>query len=132
MKKCELERLIGTLKTTVFYEMIEKINSLYEMDQTWNNGGKRWDYEYKFRRGGKTLCAFYFKENVLGLMIIFGATERTKLEEIRENLTDETLREYDESKTFHDGKWVMFDVNDISQFNDFEKLLLIKRKPNKR
>ena len=26
------------------------------MERLWNTGGKNWTYEYKYRRGGKTLC----------------------------------------------------------------------------
>ena len=30
----------------------------------WNKGGKAWAYEYKYRQGGKTLCALYAREIV--------------------------------------------------------------------
>lgn len=128
----ELENLVGCNKANIFYDIIECIESLYDMDQTWNNGGKKWTYEYKFRKGGKTLGAFYFKENVLGFMIIFGIKEREKVEEIRNSLSSKVLEEYDNAQTYHDGKWVMFEVNDYSVIEDLKKLLLIKRKPNKK
>ena len=102
------------------------------MDQTWNNGGKKWTYEYKFRKSGKTLCAFYFKENMLGFMIIFGKAERTKVEEIRNELSSDILETYDNAQTFHDGKWVMFNITDYSMIEDFKKLLFIKKKPNRK
>lgn len=66
------------------------------MEQIWNNGGKKWTYEYKFRKNGKTLCAFYFKENTLGFMIIFGKAERTKVEEIKNELSSDVLETYDQ------------------------------------
>ena len=93
---------------------------------------KKWDYEYKFRKGGKTLCAFYFKNNTLGFMIIFGKDERSKLEEIRNELSSDVLETYDNAQTYHDGKWVMFDITDNSILEDLKKLLLIKRKPNRK
>ena len=31
----------------------------YDMERLWNTGGKDWTYEYKYRRGGKTLCCLY-------------------------------------------------------------------------
>ena len=105
---------------------------LYDMDQTWNNGGKKWTYEYKFRKSRKTLCAFYFKENMLGFMIIFGKAERTKVEEIRNELSSDILETYDNAQTFHDGKWVMFNITDYSMIEDFKKLLFIKKKPNRK
>lgn len=97
----------------------------------WNSGGKRWTYEYKYRKGGKTLCCLYAKPDVLGFMLIFGKAEREKVKNIRDELLVETCRIYDEATTFHDGKWVMFELLDASLFSDMEKLLQIKRKPNK-
>ena len=64
-------------------------------------------------------------------MIIFGKDERTKFEESRESFSAEVQKIYDESKTYHDGKWVMFYPGDESLFSDFMRLLAIKRKPNK-
>lgn len=54
------------------------------MEQMWNHGGKNWTYEYKYRRGGKTLCALYAKEQTIGFMVILGKDERTKFESMRE------------------------------------------------
>ena len=132
IKREELERLAGTEKAGIFYDFVDIINSLYDMEQTWNNGGKKWTYEYKFRKSGKTLCAFYFKENTLGLMIIFGKDERAKVEEIRNSLSPDVLKAYDNAQTFHDGKWVMLNLTDYSIAEDLKKLLIIKRKPTKK
>ena len=41
-------------------------------------------------------------------------------------------QQYDEAKTYHDGKWVMFEPTDTSEFDDYMKLLVIKRKPNRK
>ena len=132
IKREELEKLVGTDKVNIFYKIVDEITLLYDMDQTWNNGGKKWIYEYKFRKSEKTLCAFYFKENMLGFMIVFGKEERTKVEEIRNELSSDILETYDNAQTFHDGKWVMFDITDNSILEDLKKLLLIKRKPNRK
>lgn len=125
----ELERLVGINKVNIFYHIIDVITSLYETEQIWNNGGKKWTYEYKFRKSGKTLCAFYFKENTLGFMIIFGKDERIKVEEIRNELSSDVIKTYDDAQTFHDGKWVMLNITDYSISEDIKKLLFIKRKP---
>ena len=132
IKREELEKLVGTDKVNIFYKIVDEITLLYNMDQAWNNGGKKWIYEYKFRKSGKTLCAFYFKENMLGFMIVFGKEERTKVEEIRNELSSDILETYDNAQTFHDGKWVMFNITDYSMIEDFKKLLFIKKKPNRK
>ena len=40
-------------------------------------------------------------------------------------------RRYDEAAVYHDGKWVMFEPKDSSEFDQYMKLLAIKRKPNR-
>lgn len=125
----ELERLVGINKVNIFYHITDVITSLYETEQIWNNGGKKWTYEYKFRKSGKTLCAFYFKENTLGFMIILGKDERIIVEEIRNELSSDVIKTYDDAQTFHDGKWVMLNITDYSISEDIKKLLFIKRKP---
>ena len=102
------------------------------MDQTWNNGGKKWIYEYKFRKRGKPLCAFYFKENILGFMIIFGKDERTKIDGIRNELSSDVIDAYDNAQIFHDGKWVMINITDYKISEDLKKLLFIKKEPNRK
>ena len=108
------------------------IDEKYEMDCQWNKGGKAWTYEYKYRRGGKTLCALYARENCIGFMIIFGKDERAKFEAERNNYSEQVQKIYDEAQTYHDGKWVMFEPTNTADFDDYMKLLAIKRKPNRK
>ena len=66
-------------------------------------------------------------------MIIFGKDERRKFEDIRDTLSNATVcRQYDEAQTYHDGKWVMFEPTDTTEFDDYMKLLAIKRKTNRK
>ena len=65
-------------------------------------------------------------------MIILGKDERLKFEADRGNYSKEVQEIYDEAQTYHDGKWVMFEPVDTSMFDDFMKLLCIKRKPNRK
>ena len=127
----DLLRLVEEKKLEVFDEMCKFIDDTYLMDKAWNLGGKNWSYEYKFRKGGKTLCAFYFKDGVLGLVIIFGKDERSKIENSDE-FSSEFMKIYEDTHTYHDGKWMLFDLEDLSMFEDIKKALLIKRKPNRK
>lgn len=124
--------LLGQPLFEVWQKLCVVIDEKYEMERLWNAGGKNWIYEYKYRRGGKTLCSLYAKDNRIGFMIIFGKNEREKLEEIRDTLSDDVCRRYDEAKTYRDGKWVMFEPTDTSEFDDYMKLLAVKRKPNRK
>ena len=126
-----LEALTGKELYDLWTSLHQLIEQKYNMEQMWNHGGKKWTYEYKYRRGGKTLCALYAKEQTIGFMVILGKDERTKFESMREMFSNAAQKIYDETTTFHDGKWLMFELKDTSLFNDIARLLSIKRKPNR-
>lgn len=128
----DMTNLVGAELFDVWQKLCCAIDEKYDMERLWNSGGKRWTYEYKYRRGGKSLCALYAKEGCVGFMIIFGKDERARFEEIRDGLSAEICKTYDEATTYHDGKWVMFEPTDTSALDDYIKLLSIKRKPNRK
>lgn len=128
----DLVELIGESRLEVFRAYSDYVKSAYEMEESWGKAYKEWKVECKYRRGGKTLCAFYFKEGGLGLMVIFGKVEREKVEQARGGLSVEVMKTYDDAKTYHDGKWVMFNLTDLSLLDDIKTLLTIKRRPNKK
>lgn len=124
--------LIGQPLFEVWTELCAAIDKKYEMERLWSYGGRAWVYEYKYRRGGKTLCSLYARKNCIGFLIIFGKDERAKFEADRESYTEKVQKIYDGAQTFHDGKWIMIMPVDTSLFDDFIRLLRIKRKPNKK
>lgn len=124
--------LVGKSLYEVWNNLCALINERYDMECLWDKGGKAWKYEYKYRRGGKTLCALYAKENCVGFMVVLGKDERLKFEADKENYSKAVQEIYDNTPTYHDGKWVMFEPTDTSLFDDFIRLLSIKRKPNKK
>ena len=127
----QMTALVGKSLYEVWKELCALIDEKYDMERLWDKGGKAWTYEYKYRRGGKTLCALYARENCIGFMVILGKDERLKFENERENYSKVVQRAYDEAQTYRDGKWIMFEPVDVSLFDDFIMLLTIKRKPNR-
>lgn len=130
--KEDMTVLVGYFLYDVWEKLCNLIDERYEMDRLWNTGGKKWTYEYKYLRGGKTLCALYAKENCIGFMVILGKEERAKFEEGRNSYSKEVQKVYDEAKTYRDGKWIMFEPTNTEQFDDYIKLITIKRKPNRK
>lgn len=108
------------------------IQEHYEMEELWNRGGKAGLYEQKFRRGGKTLCAIYLRENAFGFMVVLGRAEQQKFEAQQQEFAPATAALYHETTLYHDGRWLMVEVKDEAPMADLEKLLLIKRRPNRK
>ena len=128
----QMTMLVGKPLYEIWTQLCALIDEKYDMERLWGSGGKAWTYEYKYRRGGKTLCALYAREKCLGFMVILGRDERAKFESDRANYSEEVQRVYDEAATYRDGKWIMFEPHDDSLFGDLMKLLKIKRKPNRK
>ena len=55
----EMTSLIGQSLYDIWNKLCALIDEKYDMECLWDKGGKAWTYEYKYRRGGKTLCALY-------------------------------------------------------------------------
>ena len=66
-----MTELLGQSLYEVWQTLCSVIDEKYDMERLWNTGGKKWTYEYKYRRGGKTLCSLYAKGGCVGSMIIF-------------------------------------------------------------
>ena len=128
----ELQSLFGKERLEAWNDVCNAIDSVYEMEKLWNDGGKKWDYEYKYRRGGKTLCTLYARENCFGVLIIFGKDERARFEASRSQYSDAIQRIYDDAKTYHDGKWMMVEMDDSSLLDEVMQLLVIKRRPGRK
>lgn len=127
----KLAELLDPSLAEVWRGLCSAIEGRYEMEHVWGPGGKRWDLECKYRRGGKTLCALYAGPGSVGFMVIFGKDERAKVEGIRDELSESVRRVYDDARTYQDGKWVMFEPTDCSEFGDCLRLLALKRRPNR-
>ena len=128
----EMTTLLGEELCNVWEELCKTIEKAYDMDQLWDNDYREWIYDYKYRRGGKTLCTLYAKEQDVGVQIIFGKDERAKVEAIRGEQSEEVWQTYEDARTYHDGKWVMFHPTDTAMFEDFMKLLRLKRRSNRK
>ena len=130
--KEELLALLGQEAYESWETISESVDALYDVDRLWNKGFGAWKIEYKYRRGGKTLCAFYGKENTASLLIVLGKDERAKVEAILPEMTEATAKLYTETESFHDGKWLWLPLDARTSWPDIEKMLKIKRKPNRK
>ncbi len=131
-----LRALMGDAAFAAWNAVLEFIDGNYRsMASSWNSGGKAGKYELKFRRGGKTLCALYPREGAFGFMVIYGKAEREEFEARKdareEDFPAEICLSYDRARTYHDGKWIMIDVDGTGRLAGIAQMLTIKRKPDR-
>ena len=58
-----LAELLGPSLLEIWEALCSAVEDAYDMERCWNPGGRDWTYEYKYRRGGKTLCSLYARRN---------------------------------------------------------------------
>jgi hypothetical protein len=63
------------------------------------------------------------------VLLIFGAAERDKVEPVLPELASHVREDYLKSTTYHDGRWVLVNVDSATVLEDVKKLLVIKRQP---
>lgn len=126
----DIESTLGASITAVWNELNEFVVANYSFEPVWDHGGKYAIWELKYRRSGKTLCAFYVKERCLAALVVFGKAEREKFELMQADFNTEIIDIYQNTRQYHDGKWLWIDVKDMKRVEDIKKLILIKKKPN--
>ncbi|MCL2408803.1 MAG: DUF3788 family protein [Oscillospiraceae bacterium] len=88
--------------------------------------------ELKFRRGGKTILAIYIRDDRFDFLVIFGKAEREKFEAQRGEFPQKIQDIYDNSKTYHDGKWMLIPVANLETLEAVKQMIMIKKKPNRK
>lgn len=111
-------------------EIARFIRCNYKLDEV---AGKYYETDcLRFRQGKKTIFSILLHKDYYEFQIIFGKAEREKFEAARNKFPKEIQDLYDNERTLHDGKWMLFRVEDSASFEIVKKLILIKKKPNRK
>ncbi|EHQ08248.1 DUF3788 domain-containing protein [Leptonema illini] len=94
----------------------------------WLYGGKKHGWSLRYKKS-KSFCTFVPEKNRFLLVIVFGKSEREKVDALQPNLSKPTQSAYDAAPTYTDGKWLLLEINSLSILKDVELLLSAKRKP---
>lgn len=129
--KEDIGNLIGSPAIEAWTDLIGFVELNYNFEPVWDNGDKYGVWEVKYRRSGKTLCAFYAKGGYFTVLIVFGKAEREKFELAQGDFSSEVVELYDNTHQYHDGKWLWVNVRDMSLVEDVKKLIMIKKKLKK-
>lgn len=116
-----------TILEQISHETMVFMRGKYRLDEI--GDGKD---ELKFKQGAKTILTIYIHENKFTFLIIFGKKEREYFDMHANEFSQYIRNYYDNSKTYHDGKWMFIDVSTLEQLEEVKKMVLIKKKPNRK
>ncbi len=97
----------------------------------WLYGGKKHGWSLRYKKS-KSFCTLIPEKGCLKVLIVFGADERRKVEDIRSKLSASVRKQYDDAPTYHDGKWLLLTIDSSEIIGNIEILLEVKRKPKDR
>lgn len=125
----DMMSFLGNKAGRMWRDITGYLSTNYEFEPV--RAGNGTDSTIRYRRGGKTLITFYPKKGELTVLIIFGKKEVEEFEKSREEFSREIVTLFDESKQYHDGKWLHIKVPPFNDFEEIKNLLHIKKRPKK-
>ena len=111
----------------VSHETMVFMRGNYRLDEI--GDGKN---ELKFKQGQKTILTIYIHEDRFSFLVIFGKKEREYFETVKSEYPEWFLEFYENTRTYHDGKWMLLDVRTVQELELIKKLIVIKKKPNRK
>ena len=94
----------------------------------WLYGGRKHGWTLRFKKS-KSFCTFIPERGRFRVLLVFGEAEREKVESELRTLVSHVRRDYRQSTTYHDGKWLFTTVDNASALKDVMRLLELKRRP---
>ncbi len=66
------------------------------------------------------------------MWLIYGKKEREIFEDRKEEFPEYLAEIYDNTRTLHDGKWMVIRISDDTYLDEIIEMIKIKRSPQKR
>lgn len=111
-------------------EIVKFMRGKYKLDEV---AGMYYDIPcVRFRQGKKTIVSINLHRDYYDFQIVLGKAERDKFEAIKQEFPIEIQELYDRQRTLHDGKWLLIRVDNLRMIETVKKLILIKKKPNRK
>lgn len=81
-------------------------------------------WNIKFKKGSKSLCTIYPRENYFLILIVIGKKEKEKLEKILPTFSVDIQTLYNETKEGNNQKWLIFELEDDDRrYKDIKKII---------
>lgn len=125
-----LEAWLGEKPHRLWQELAEFIERNYPsvFEPEWLFGGRKHGWSLRYKKS-RSFCTLVPERGRFVLVIVLGRDERDRFEGLRTQISPRTRRIYDDSETFHDGKWLALTLQSKRSLRDTLTILAIKRKP---
>ena len=84
-------------------------------------------WNIKFKKGSRTLCTVYPRENYFCVMLVIGKKEKEKFENLLHSFCIEIQEANQNTRECNNQKWLMIDLEDDNRkYEDVKKILNIR------
>ena len=112
-------------------DLLTFIDNSFNLDKKILFGGKKYGWAVQYKKSKKTIVTIFPERESFTVLLIFGKSELEKIFDKKEIFSMEIINEIDNTKQYHDGKWVWINYRDNTHINDIKELIKVKRKPDK-
>lgn len=121
---------IGSENAKRWRELLAFIDATYPgvFKGEWLYGGSRHGWSLRFKKS-RSFCTLIPERERLQVLIVFGQAERDKAEVVLPDLATHVRDDFRQATTYHDGKWVLINVDSEEVLGDVQRLLKVKRRP---
>ncbi len=127
-KYTELRKFIGKA-ILPFDEIITFLDKNYDFQREIYFGGKNFGVMVRYRKNGKTLIQIFPEKDGFEIVLIYGKKEREIFESRKKEFPKHFTKIYDNTKEYHDGKWVLIRIENSKYNNELIEMIKIKKKP---
>jgi hypothetical protein len=127
----EILEYIGKKATKLWNELHKFLADNYDFQPELSYWGDNYGWTMRYRRSGKTLVAFYPENGGFTVQVILGKKEVEKFQKLRDELSTDIVKLFDDTKQLHDGRWLWIAQPGIGTIEDIKKLIQLKRRPKK-
>lgn len=93
--------------------------------------GLKYGWCLRYRKNGKTFCTLFPENGAFTILIIHGKKEIVQTNAMIKEFCKNTQDIIQNTKQYHDGKWLWIRVVSLDDVDDVIKLLQIKKNPEK-
>lgn len=127
-KYTELRKFIGKA-ILPFDEIITFLDKNYNFQREIYFGGKNFGVMVRYRKNGKTLIQIFPEKDGFEIVLIYGKKEREIFESRKKEFPKYLTKIYDNTKEYHDGKWMLIRIENSKYNNELIEMIKIKKKP---
>ncbi|MFX1482757.1 MAG: DUF3788 domain-containing protein [Promethearchaeota archaeon] len=120
---------IGKEASELWSELHMFLAENYDFQPELSYWGDKYGWTIRYRKSGKTLVAFYPENEGFTVQVILGKKEVEKFQRMRDELSQEIVQLFNDTKQLHDGRWLWIQQPGNGTVEDIKKLIQLKRRP---